>query len=181
MSYVIDKGMEWDGIYKYTTDSGISYMVKIHETAPGSGYWTIDFIKLSKDSGNVREVFSIMSMLMELSMGYADIRNIQNVIIFISGENREQINQKTRIFTRWIKDYWNYQIVSNPEVIIPGKRDGRITIPTNGIFMTRKQGLVTPIETTTLSSVEIKFCYNCGTENNNFKFCPKCGTSLQQE
>ena len=45
MSYVIDKGMEWDGIYKYTTDSGISYMVKIHETAPGSGFWTFEVLK----------------------------------------------------------------------------------------------------------------------------------------
>ena len=181
MSYIIDKELEWDGIFKYTTDSGISYMAKIHETAPGSGYWTIDFIKLSKDSGNVREVFAIMNTLIELSMGYADIKNIQNVIIFINGENREQIDQKTRIFTRWIKDYWDYQIVSNPEMTISGKRDGRINIPTNGIFMTRKQGIVTPIENTTLSKVVVKFCYNCGTENNNFKFCPKCGTSLQQE
>jgi len=67
MSYVIDKGMEWDGIYKYTTDSGVSYMVKISETAPGSGFWTIDFIKLSKIDGNVREVFTIMNTLIELS------------------------------------------------------------------------------------------------------------------
>jgi hypothetical protein len=181
MSYIIDKELEWDGIYKYTTDSGISYMAKIHETAPGSGYWTIDFIKLSKNDGNVREVFAIMNTLIELSMEYADIKNIQNVIIFINGENRDLIDQKTRIFTRWIKDYWDYQIVSNPEMVISGKRDGRINIPTNGIFMTRKQGIVTPIQTTKLSSVDVKFCYNCGTENNNFKFCPKCGTSLQQE
>jgi hypothetical protein len=181
MSYIIDKELEWDGIYKYTTDSGISYMAKIDETAPGSGYWTIDFIKLSKNDGNVREVFAIMNTLIELSMEYADIKNIQNVIIFINGENRDLIDQKTRIFTRWIKDYWDYQIVSNPEMVISGKRDGRINIPTNGIFMTRKQGIVTPIQTTKLSSVDVKFCYNCGTENNNFKFCPKCGTSLQQE
>lgn len=181
MSYIIDKDMEWDGIYKYTTDSGISYMAKIHETAPGSGFWTIDFMKMSKDEGDFKEVFSIMNTLIELSMDYADQKNIQNVIIFISGENREKIDQKTRIFTRWIKDYWDYQIISNPEMLIPGKRDGRIIIPTNGIFMTRKKGLVTPIQTTKLSSVEVKFCYNCGTENNNFKFCPKCGTSLQQE
>lgn len=181
MSYVIDRGMEWDGIYKYTTDSGISYMAKIHETAPGSGFWTIDFIKLSKEDGDAREVFTIMNTLIELSMEYAEMNNIQNAIIFINGENREQINQKTKIFTRWIKDYWDYQVVSNPQVFIPGKRDGRITIPTNGIFMTRKKNLITPIKETKLSTVEIKFCYNCGTENNNFKFCPKCGTSLQQE
>lgn len=180
MSYIIDKGLEWDGIYKYTTDSGISYMVKIHETSHGSGFWTIDFIKLSKIDGNVREVFAIMNTLFEASMEYVDIKNIQNVIIFINGENREQIDQKTRVFVRWIRDYWDYQIAPNPQIVIPGKRDGRINIPTNGIFMTRKK-LITTIETTKLSKVEVKFCYNCGTENNNFKFCPKCGTSLQQE
>ena len=27
---------------------------------------------------------------------------------------------------------------------------------------------------------DIKFCFNCGIENKNYKFCPNCGQKLQQ-
>ena len=84
----------------------------------------------------------------------------------------EIIGQKTRIFVRWIKDHCDYEIIPNPIISIPNKRNGIIEIPTNAIYMKRNKITITPNST-------IKYCSNCGTVNNNFTFCPNCGTNLK--
>jgi hypothetical protein len=37
-----------------------------------------------------------------------------------------------------------------------------------------------PVNKVSESPVGVKFCFNCGSENNNYKFCPSCGTNLKQ-
>ncbi len=177
-TFQIDRSLSSDGVYQYSTDNGVKYIVKISESAPGSGLATIDFTLLS-GSPMPLEVFRTMGTLYELAFEHVEDKGFKNIVVYINGDNREEIDQKTRIFTRWINsEYWDHQVVPNPQIVIPGKRNGTIILQTNGIVMTRKS---TPVQTTTEAplSVNIKFCYTCGTENKNYKFCPICGTNLQ--
>jgi hypothetical protein len=177
MTYHIDKTLIGDGIIQYSTDAGCKYLAKIYETAPKSNVWSIDFVKVSGNPSPL-EVFKIMKTLTEASMEYAFEKNINNAVIFIAGENQEVINQKTTVFTRWIDLDWDYTIQPNIEVKIAGLRN-TIMIPTNAIMMTRKQTTVQK-QVVINGNVNIKFCFNCGTENKDFQFCPNCGTNLKQ-
>jgi len=176
-TFQIDRSLSSDGVYQYTTDNGVRYIVKISETAPGSGLATMDFILLA-GSPSAIEIFRTMGTLYELAFEHVESKNYKNILVYITGSNREEIDQKTRIFTRWVNpEFWDHQIVPNPQIIIPGKRNGTYMLPTNAIVMTRKNTTVSV--PAPAPSVDIKFCYNCGEENNNYKFCPKCGTNLQ--
>lgn len=166
--YKINRTLSDDGVYQYTTDSGVKYLAKISESSPSSGLWTLNFV-LIEGSPSIREVFTTMNTLTEASMEYLDSVGAKTAIFFIDGNNSDEIDQKTRIFTRWISQYWDYDIISNPEIVIPGKRDGKITIQTNAISMKRKSNVIT----------SSNFCQNCGNPNTGSKFCPNCGTNLQ--
>jgi len=181
-TFQIDRTLACDGLYKYSTDNGVEYNVKIHESAPGSGLATIYFTLLSGKPSAI-EVFRTMNTLYELSFEYVESKGFKNILVHIDGKDREEIDKKTRIFTsgltKWVgPNVFDYQIISNPKITVPGRRNGAYTFETNAIYMTRKS---TPAPTTIEAppNVDIKFCYNCGTENNNYKFCPKCGTNLQ--
>ena len=102
-------------------------------------------------------------------------RGINTLLVYIAGSDRNEIDQKTKIFTRWIKTPWKYEVISNPIITIQGNRN-HIQTNTNFIHMTRGVEEVVVIK----SPVGAKFCFNCGLENNNFKFCPSCGTNLKQ-
>lgn len=177
VNFEIDRSLSSDGVYQYSTDDGVGYLVKISESAPGSGLATIDFVLIS-GSPSPMEVFRTMNTLYELSFEHVESKGFKNILVYINGSNREEIDKKTRIFTRWINpEFWDYQILPDPQIIIPGKKNGAFTLQTNAIAIVRKNVVIpTP---TPVSSVDVKFCYNCGTENNNYKFCPKCGTNLQ--
>lgn len=139
----------------------------------------MDFTLLSGTPSAI-EIFRTMGTLYELAFEHVESKGFKNILAYINGANREEIDQKTRIFTRWINpEFWDHQIIPNPQIIIPGKRNGTFTLQTNGIAMTRKNVIV-PVPTP-VPSVDIKFCYNCGTENDNYKFCPTCGTNLQDK
>ena len=178
MTYNLDKGLIDDGIILYTTESGCKYMAKIFETSNRSGLWTLDFIKLVGEPDS-SEVFRIMKTLTEASMEYVFEKNINNVAIFVSGENEDVINQKTTIFQRWLKEDWDFDIIPNMEIKVQGKRNSTFSVPTNAIMMKRKQK---PIQRQVITdkNYEIKFCFNCGSENKGFQFCPNCGTNLKQ-
>ena len=178
MTYNVDKSLIGDGIIQYSTESGCKYMAKIYESAPGSTLWSIDFKKLS-GTPSPSEVFKIMKTLTDAAMEYVYDKNINTVSIFIDAESDEMIEKKTIAFQRWIKDDWDFEVIKNMEIKIAGMRNSTFTMPTNSIMMRRKQNVVTK-QVSVNGSINIKFCYNCGTENNDFQFCPNCGTNLKQ-
>lgn len=170
MGYKINRTLSGDGVYQYETDSGVKYLAKISESAPSSGLWTLNFVLL-EGTPSIREVFATMNTLTEASMEFLDSVSAKNALFFIDG-NKDEIEQKTKIFTRWIGQYWDYEVISNPEIVIPSRRDGRITVPTNAITMKRKE---------IPSIIKSNFCSNCGSPSNGTKFCSNCGFNLQGE
>jgi hypothetical protein len=178
MTYNVDKSLIGDGIIQYSTESGCKYMAKISESAPGSTLWSIDFRKLS-GTPSPSEVFKIMKTLTDASMEYVLEKNINNFAIFIDGENEEIVEKKTVAFQRWLKDDWDFEVIKNMEIKISGMKNSVFTIPTNSIMMRRKQNVVQK-QVSVNGNIQIKFCYNCGRENNEFQFCPNCGTNLKQ-
>ena len=178
MTYNIDKTLIDDGLIQYSTDSGCKYIVKIFESSPGSGLWSIDFFKVFGEPTPI-EVFKIMRTLTDVAMEYVYQKNITNVAIFIAGENDEIIQKKTVAFQRWLKEDWDFEVISNMEMKISGMKDSTFIVPTNTIMMKRKQNVVQK-QVSINGNIEVKFCYNCGTENKGFQFCPNCGTNLKQ-
>ncbi len=179
--YTIDRTIFWDNTIFFDSDNGTRYGVQITETAPGSKVWTFNF-KLVSGIPDQKEVFKTMSVLQDVLLepgGLIEKNNVTQIIVLIDGKNRDEIDQKTKIFTRWIKSPWTFKIDSTPEIIIEGKRD-QIYPNTNTIHIKK-----TDIEQSTkvknpVNTSNIKFCYNCGLENNNYKFCPSCGANLKQ-
>lgn len=172
-TFKIDRSLESDGVFQYTTVSGCKYLVSIHESAPNSGLATLDFILVS-GSPSVIEVFKTMKTLYEISTEYVLKRGFKNLIFYIDGSNREEIDRKTNIFTRWIDtDIWEYRIERQPYIIIPDMINGIISFNTNAIIIKKKDN---PL----VKSVKSKFCHNCGEPNSNYKFCPNCGQNLQE-
>lgn len=177
MSYLVDKSLAWNGIFQYSSESGTNYLVKISESAPNSNFWTMDFKKLSGEPSST-EVFRIMNTLFEVAMEYVDEKKIDSALLLITGSSKEEMEQKTKIFVRWLKDNWDLQILEKPEFTIKGYKRSYV-LPNNGIFIKRKT-VINNTPTSPVPKFTIKFCYNCGTENDGFQFCPNCGTNLKQ-
>lgn len=179
MAYDVDKTLISEGVFHFTTDSNCKYVTKISETSKNSGLWTIDFIKLS-GSPSEFEVFKTMKTMTETVIEYVDKMNIKNMMIFISGSNELEIEKKTKTFQRWMVG-WDFEIIKNMEIKVSGLRNP-IFVPTNTFMMKRKQNSISSqdVNKTGIKNIEIKFCFNCGTENQGFQFCPTCGTNLKQ-
>jgi hypothetical protein len=181
--YTIDRTIFWNNTIFFDSDSGTRYGVQLVETAPGSKVWTFNF-KLISGIPDQKEVFKTMSVLQDVLLepgGLIEKNNVTRIIVLIDGKNRDEIDQKTKIFTRWIKSPWVFTIDSNPEIIIEGKRDQ--IYPNTNIIHIEKTDIViqkTIENTNSINTSNVKFCPNCGTKNNNYKFCPSCGTNLQQ-
>jgi len=181
--YTIDRTIFWDNTIFFDSDNGTRYGVQLVETAPGSKVWTFNF-KLISGIPDQKEVFKTMNALQDVLLepgGLIERNNVTRIIVLIDGKNRDEIDQKTKIFTRWIKSPWTFKIDSNPEIIIEGKRDQ--IYPNTNIIHIEKTGIViqkTIENTNPIITSNVKFCPNCGTKNNNYKFCPSCGTNLQQ-
>ena len=184
MAYNIDNSLIWDNLFMFTTDSGNKYVAKFAEVS--DGIWTLDFYLSSGDPLR-SEIFKTMKFLGDNTSNFLDERSINTLLVYISGSDRNEIDQKTKIFTRWIKSPWKYEVISNPIITTDGNRN-HIQTNTNFIHMTRgveEVVIESPVnkvvnELVIESPVGVKFCFNCGLENNNFKFCPSCGTNLKQ-
>ena len=172
MSYNIDNSLIWDNIFMFTTDLGSKYIVKFEEVS--EGIWTLNF-QLESGEPLRSEIFKTMKFLGDNTSNFLDEKGINTLLVYIVGSDRSEIDQKTKIFTRWIKSPWKYEVISNPIITIEGNRD-YIETNTNFIHMTRGVEEVVINE----SPIGAKFCFNCGLENNNYKFCPSCGTNLKQ-
>lgn len=171
MAYLIDKSLLWDNTFSFITDSGTAYIAQLVETSPGSGSWTLNFI-LAYGSPKYSEIFKTMKTLTDNLIETLDAKGIKSLVVFIDGQNRDEIDKKTKIFTRWIKSPWEYTIDESPEIRIQGVRSGFYP-QTNFIHISKNLKLVIP------ENVK-KYCTNCGTENKNYKFCPNCAYDLQQ-
>ena len=178
MSYNIDNSLIWNNLFIFTTDAGTKYIAKFEEVS--EGIWTLDF-QLASGEPLRSEIFKTMKVLGDNTSNFLDERGINTLLVYIAGSDRNEIDQKTKIFTRWIKSPWVFTIDSNPEIIIEGKRDQ--IYPNTNIIHIEKTDIViqkTIENTNSINTSNVKFCPNCGTKNNNYKFCPSCGTNLQQ-
>jgi hypothetical protein len=175
MSYTIDKSNIENNILTLTDKSDSKYFVKLTEISEGSDVWTFSFIqppnKISNNSFGYmfvlcREIFE--SDLLEKN-------KVSKILLLIEGDNREDADEKTEIFTKIINDDWDFKIEQDPETII---QDGGsyINFNKNSIYITKKEKVLENIVVVGI----MKFCPNCGLENNNYKFCPSCGTNLKQ-
>lgn len=181
MPYNIDNSLIWNNLFMFTTDAGTKYIAKFEEIS--EGIWTLDF-QLTSGEPLRSEIFKTMEVLGDNTSNFLDERGINTLLVYITGSDRNEINQKTKIFTRWIREPWKYEVISNPIITIEGKKD-HIQTNTNFIHMTRGIEEVVVIKSplnklVSESPVGVKFCFNCGSENNNYKFCPSCGTNLKQ-
>jgi len=181
MSYSIDRSLSWDGLYSFTSESGANYMVKMKESAPGSGLWTINFIKTSGEPPAI-EVFRTIKVLSDLCKEYINSKGGTRALLLISGDEQES-EQKAKVFSRWMGEEWDC-LIHRPNIKVPGLRKSNIPSTPFAIMATRKPKTETiqPVKVTEIQSTsEIKFCFNCGTANNNYLYCPSCGTKLKQE
>ena len=89
--------------------------------------------------------------------------------------NKDEMEKKTKVFTRWIRSPWTFEVHRNPVIDILG-RANKIYLNKNLIHMKKTD----VVEKNTVVNTNVKFCFNCGTENKGFKFCPNCGQNLQQ-
>lgn len=135
MSYFIDRSLENFNTIIFKTDCGIEYSVNLSQTATNSSTWVINFALL-KGVPNNKEVFKTMCTLYEILNEMTQKNNIRDIIVTIAGKDTEEINKKTKIFTRWIKYPWTFDVKYNPEITILGKRE-RVYTNTNVIRMTK--------------------------------------------
>ena len=182
MAYSIDRSLSWDGLYKFTSDSGATYMIKMRESSHKSGLWTIEFIR---PSGNapIIEIFRTMRVLSEICKEHMDKVGGNRVIMLISGDKDESL-KKANVFTRYMGENWN-STIETPEIKISGLRSPQIKTTNYIIIASRNsynksEAVTQNQQSESLIISNIKFCFNCGTPNNNFAFCPNCGTKLKQ-
>lgn len=180
MAYSIDKSLSWDGLFRITTDSGALYMIKIRESAPDSGLWTIELTRPS-EKGSTSEIFKTMRTISEICQEYINQKQGNNVILFVTGDSDESL-KKSNVFSRYMGEDWDY-VIDRPQIKISNLRNPNIISTNYFIKATRVRKTITENPSISLNTQiisEIKFCFNCGTPNNNFVFCPSCGTKLKQ-
>jgi hypothetical protein len=179
MIFKVDNSFLWDNAFFIETESGIKYVVRLDETSKYSGVWTLSFLLLS-GTPNSREIFGTMNTLSENLLDVLNEKNINSLLVWINGKDRKEIDQKTKVFLRWIKHPFEYTLDGNPEIRIQGKSD--IIYPdTNFIYIKRiSSKKEEKKEENIILETKIKFCFNCGEENKDYKFCPGCGTNLKQ-
>ncbi len=136
MSYTINRSLECNNIIMFKTDIGTEYAIKLKKTSSVSTTWTLDF-SLINGIPDGSEVFKTMNTLYTILIEQTEKNNITNIIVTISGKNKDEIDQKTKIFTRWIISPWEYKIEHSPAIKIKGKRQ-KIYLNTNIINMYKK-------------------------------------------
>lgn len=138
MNYELDKSGIDNGIIQYTTENGCKYLANIYEIEIGTGVWSLEFIKFSGNPES-SDVFKIMRTLTDACMEYVYEKNITSAILFISGGKKEEIEQKTKIFQRWLENDWSFEVISGKEVDILGRKFKISNTDAKILTMTRKQ------------------------------------------
>lgn len=156
MIYNIDNSLEDNGIIFFTTDSGTTYKISMTEF---DSSLIINMVKVSNNTSD-GEIFKTLSTLKHIL-----IKNKSTGFIFIFDDRNDLIIQrKINILIRSFEDDFEYTIQKNPHIEIPGY----------GKYINNETRLILKQKIKKI----IKFCPNCGTENNDYKFCPSCGTNL---
>lgn len=168
------------------TDAGNKYCVKLDETSSKSNIWIINFILINGEPSK-REVFTTLKTGWTYLKKFLIEKNAQSAFGYIDGKDREERDQKTKIFTRWIDYPFTFEVDDNPEIRVQGIR-GSYYMDTNFIHVKRIPGskveqinsstIENKIDSETIITKNIKFCFECGLENKNYKFCPNCGTRI---
>lgn len=181
MIFKVDNSILWDNVFFIETDSGVKYVAKLEETSPSSGVWTLFFL-LVNGIPNSKEIFGTMNTLTENLVNVLNKKGIDSLLVWIDGKDRKEIDQKTKVFLRWVEYPFEYTLDENPEIRIQGKNE-TIYPKTNFIHIRRVVNQEVKkdvqVQTPTLN-IKVKFCFNCGMENKDYKFCPGCGTNLKQ-
>ena len=121
--YTIDRTLFYNNIVSFDSDNGTKYSIYLSEISPK--IWTFNF-KLVSGTPDQKEVFKTMGILHDILLepdGLIERNNIKQIIVFIDGKNRDEIDQKTKIFTRWIKSPWEFTVNYKPEIVIGGVRE----------------------------------------------------------
>lgn len=175
MSYTIDNSNIENNILILTDKNDLKYSIKLIEICEGSDVWTFSFIQEPNKISNIsfEYVFILCKEIFESDL--LDKNKVSKILLLIEGDSRENVDEKTEIFTKLINDKWDVKIEQDPETII---EDGGsyINFNKNSIYITKKEKV---LEKKVVVGI-MKFCPNCGLENNNYKFCPSCGKNLQQ-
>lgn len=188
MPYNVIKDFLWDNCFFIETESGNKYCIKLNETDNNSGVWIVNFILLQGFPQN-KEVFKTLNLFWNNLKQFMIDRNITSVFGWIDGKDREEIDQKTKVFTRWVDYPFICEVDDMPEIRIQGK-SGAIYPNTNFFHIKRREDYTPVVEVEKKSEethledkdkTSFKFCPDCGTENKSFKFCPNCGKKLNQE
>jgi len=180
----VDNSALWDNTFTIETDSGAKYIVSLAETGPSSDVWVLNFL-LIDGTPQYKEIFSTFKTLQQNLKKLLLERNIQKVIGWIGGKDREEVDKKAKIFLRWVEWPFVCDIDNSPEIRIPGRR--KLLQPNTNFFVIKRvdngeelKTKIHPKQNTPSTTNEIKFCFNCGTPNNSYQFCPSCGTKLKQ-
>jgi hypothetical protein len=173
--YNIDKSHLQDNVLILKIDDILIYHVELTRLPDYDDIWTFNFI-----SPPVNNSFEYILILVRefFESGLLEKNEVKNIFVLIEGNDREDVDKKTDSFIGFIKDDWSLQIIQDPEIQIEGGY-GYINHNTNSIFITKKEKEIIT-EVNIVSDNLMKFCPNCGLENNNYKFCPNCGTNLKQ-
>ena len=178
MSYSIERELEWNQI-TLRSESGVAYKILMTETAEDSNIWFLDLILMSdSNKPNAKEIYQTVGKVFEVLTekdGLLESKNIKEIVSIIQADDKDEMEKKTKVFTRWIRSPWTFEIHRNPVIDILG-RANKIYLNKNIIHMKKTE----VVEKNIVVNNNFKFCFNCGTENKGFKFCPNCGTNLKQ-
>lgn len=152
--------------------NGKNCSLSLVEVSENSSIFTFNFLSLDEYEMSFDNMCLLLKSLLESKM--IEENNIKNIFYLLKGNDREDVDKKTDIFLEILGDTWEVKIDKDPETFIQGG-PSYTNVNTNSLIINKKE--VT--EQNIISN--IKFCFNCGLENNNYKFCPSCGTNLKQE
>jgi hypothetical protein len=174
MSYTIDKSNLENNLLFLKLEDDSECFIKLTEIHEGSDVWTFYFIETNNTNKSFEHLCILTKEIVENDL--LEKNKVSKLLILIKGDDREDTDKKTEVFISMIKGDWEFKIDQDPETTIEGGSN-YINFNTNSIYITKKEKV---IESITLNELVMKFCTNCGSENNNFKFCPSCGTNLKQ-
>ena len=174
MSYTINKSNLENNLLFLKLEDDSECFIKLTEIHEGSDIWTFYFLETDNKDKSFEHLCILTKEIFENDL--LEKNKVSKLLILINGDDREDTDKKTEVFISLLKGDWEFKIDQDPETTIEGGSN-YINFNTNSIYITKKEKF---IESITLNEGVMKFCTNCGLENNNYKFCPSCGSNLKQ-
>ena len=174
MSYTINKSNLENNLLFLKLEDDSECFIKLTEIHEGSDIWTFYFVETDNKDKSFEHLCILTKEIFENDL--LEKNKVSKLLILINGDDREDTDKKTEVFISLLKGDWEFKIDQDPETTIEGGSN-YINFNTNSIYITKKEKF---IESITLNEGVMKFCTNCGLENNNYKFCPSCGSNLKQ-